>query len=357
MIRRFARQSRTVLFGGLLAFTAAAALADEPSSRLPIPSDKALRESQEVLRDIFKDEILQATTPAKRGELAAKFLEQAVQTKDDPAGRYALLQAARNLAVRSNDLELAMKIVEELCRSFQVDVLVTKVSVIKEISSSTSSSDSNRALCEIALQLLPAILAVDDYETAKIVAEIASDTARKAKDLSLAKQARAQVKEVEEAAVQFATVKASMAALEKDSVDPKANLVVGRFQCFMKGDWKSGLPMLAKGDDAALTTLAEQDLAEPNASAAKVKVGDGWWALAEGQTGAAKKNLQQRAGYWYEQALPELSGLTKTKIEKRLAEVPAASPKETTSADADPGSKIINPSYSPSRAWKGETIA
>lgn len=167
MIRRIARQMRIVVAGALLAFSAIS-LADEPSSRLPIPSDSALKESQEILRDIFKDDIQAATTPTKRSGLAKKFLEQAVETKDDPAGRYALLQAAKNLAVRAGDLELAMKIVEELCRSFQVDVLTTKVAVIKEVSSSTSSSESNHALCEAALQLLPDILAADDYETAKV---------------------------------------------------------------------------------------------------------------------------------------------------------------------------------------------
>ncbi|MBI3877243.1 MAG: hypothetical protein HY300_15015, partial [Verrucomicrobia bacterium] len=38
--------------------------------------------------------------------------------------------------------------------------------------------------------------------------------------------------------------------------DPGANLAVGQFLCFVKGDWESGLPLLAKSDDNVLKTLA-----------------------------------------------------------------------------------------------------
>ena len=51
-------------------------------------------------------------------------------------------------------------------------------------------------------------------------------------------------------------------------------------------------------------------------------MGDGWWGLAEKQDARAKKQIQARAGYWYRQALPQLQGLTKDKVEKRLKEVP-----------------------------------
>ena len=38
--------------------------------------------------------------------------------------------------------------------------------------------------------------------------------------------------------------KESLATLEKEPADPKANLAVGRYLCFFKGNWDQGLPKL-----------------------------------------------------------------------------------------------------------------
>ena len=36
---------------------------------------------------------------------------------------------------------------------------------------------------------------------------------------------------------------------------PPANLTVGKYYCFQKGDWEKGLPMLALGQDETLKAL------------------------------------------------------------------------------------------------------
>jgi formylglycine-generating enzyme required for sulfatase activity len=65
------------------------------------------------------------------------------------------------------------------------------------------------------------------------------------------------------------------------------------------------------------------ELAEkPTTATEKVARADAWWALAEKVTGKSKLALQRRAAKWYEDALPDLSsGLAKTKVELRLAQV------------------------------------
>lgn len=79
--------------------------------------------------------------------------------------------------------------------------------------------------------------------------------------------------------------------------------------------------MLALGSDAKLKDLASKDLAEPSAAADQVEIGDGWWELAENENRISKAELQKRAGYWYQIALPNLTGLTKVRVEKRLGDV------------------------------------
>ena len=106
---------------------------------------------------------------------------------------------------------------------------------------------------------------------------------------------------------------------------PLANLTVGKYYCFQIGDWEKGLPMLALGQDETLKALAAQEIAGVTKADDQVKVGDAWWNLAEKEQGKVQAALRGRANYWYQQALPELSGLAKAKLEKRIKEYEAAS--------------------------------
>jgi hypothetical protein len=116
--------------------------------------------------------------------------------------------------------------------------------------------------------------------------------------------------------------------LGRNPTDPAANLAVGKFHCFIKADWEKGLPMLALGGDLVLKGLAERDLGRPGEAEKQVALGDGWWDCADKQTGLAKAHMRQRAGHWYQQALPSLTGLAKVKVAKRLEgiEAPATGP-------------------------------
>ncbi|MBS0209057.1 MAG: hypothetical protein JSS27_08905 [Planctomycetes bacterium] len=309
----------------------------QAEGRLPTPAESDLKESQATLKDIFKEDIDQATTPAKKLALARKLFVQAVETKDDPSGKYALLMAAKNLAMRSSDLMLSLDIADELGRSFEIDEFVTKVAVIKDATPTITSAEANRELCEAALKLLSKLLDADRYDLAKEVSDLASEAARKSKDMSVAKRVRTQAKEAEDASIRYVAAKASMDALIQNSTDPKASQVVGEFYCYFKANWAKGLPFLALADDSQIKSLAEQDLAEPNSHTARAKIGDGWWSLSETEDGVAKANLQRRATYWYQKAMPELSGLTKAKIEKRLASIasPTALSGETSATSAN----------------------
>jgi hypothetical protein len=113
-------------------------------------------------------------------------------------------------------------------------------------------------------------------------------------------------------------VQLALATLKTDPTDPEANLVVGTYHCFQKDDWKKGLPMLANGSDATLKQLAAAELKKPTVSEEQAKLGDGWWNFAGTTGGRAWKSSQQRAVYWYRNALPHLEGSAKTNIEKKL---------------------------------------
>ena len=74
-----------------------------------------------------------------------------------------------------------------------------------------------------------------------------------------------------------------------------------------------------------LKELATKSLAGAATAAQQVELADAWWTAAEQAKGTQKSELQAGAAYWYNQALGSLTGLQKTRAERRLAEAAAGS--------------------------------
>jgi hypothetical protein len=116
----------------------------------------------------------------------------------------------------------------------------------------------------------------------------------------------------------FAAIKPSLDALKEKPDDPEANLAVGKWYCLSKGDWDKGLPMLAKGSEAPWADLARRDVAAPTEAKAQLELADAWWEMSQKSSSVVKPAIESRAAHWYEEALPKLAGLDKTRVEKRL---------------------------------------
>jgi hypothetical protein len=83
------------------------------------------------------------------------------------------------------------------------------------------------------------------------------------------------------------------------------------------------LPLLAGGADDDLATVAKLELQPIASPAARVKLGDAWWAYAEKQKGDSALAAETRSREHYAVALNGLSGLDKVRIQKRLGEAVA----------------------------------
>jgi len=125
-------------------------------------------------------------------------------------------------------------------------------------------------------------------------------------------------REIDRLKQQFDTIKKALDLLAENRDDAEANLAVGRWRCFVKHDWMSGLPMLVKGSDPLLAKLAEADLADPGGAENQVEMAEQWWNFAKRESNLTRPGIQARARYWWQKALPRLSGLDKTMVENRL---------------------------------------
>jgi hypothetical protein len=346
--QRPARLVGGLAFFGPVLLIVTAPFAQGATKKAAVPDEAAQKEAVALIRDVYKDEQKQATTPEKKSELAKKLIEKAGVTKDDPANQFVLLRIARDLAAQAGDCETALEAVSQLAQGFAVDAVEMKVGVLVEVASVVTTKDEQQPIVEAAQTVIGQAIAQDNYGAADRLGKLALAAARKSRDQGLVKHAQASIKSVKEAAAAFEVVQEAMKTLKERPADPDANLAVGKFLCFIKGDWKQGSPLLLLGSDATLKTLAEKE-GEARDGAAQVKVGDGWWKLAAQEEGVLQTNLRRRALFWYTKALPGLTGLVKDKVEKRVAEVEAGPQTTGAEGQAITGTKQENSPAKPGK--------
>jgi hypothetical protein len=217
--------------------------------------------------------------------------------------------------------------VDALAREYAVSVVPWKTRALGVAGHAAGTPAAGKAVVDVAFNLVDEAVRDDDYAAALALLGVAETTAQRTRATPLARKVSARTREVTEMKSEHARVKLMAAGLEKIKAggpDPGAEaeyaLALGKFLCFMKGDWARGLPLLAKGSDASLKALAADDLAAGNEAGALVQLADRWWDRAGTASGLAKREMQRRASHWYHQALPSLTGLTRTKVERRVAQ-------------------------------------
>lgn len=289
-------------------------------SKYALPDEAAQTKAQRLVRETYREEFAGATAAAAKTKLATKLTQAAVLIQDDPAGRYVLLQSARELAADAGDRETAFAAIDRLA-DYPVDSAMLKADVLTGLARSARATEEHKTLAESAQAILDGALEAGQFQAAGRLARFAQTEASKSRDNETLQQARLRAREVERMLQDLAEAQKAAKALAEQPGNAEANLAVGWCECSIRGNWAKGLPMLKAGSDESLRTAAAKDLAEPTDPAAQVAVGDLWWDLAEKRLGLSKQRLQQRAVFWYRKAFLGVTGLLKNKIEKRIQAV------------------------------------
>jgi hypothetical protein len=303
----------------------AAQPAAEDTRAMP-PAAAALKESVQLARDVYKDDFTKARKPEEKTQWAHKLSELGTQEKD-LAARFALFSLARDTAAEAGDFGTACGAVDGLGTTFRVDVLQLKAEAATTIAKSLRTAEARKGFVAQLQPVIEEALDVERHDVARPLADLALSVSRAGTDAALVRQATAGVVKVRETEAAYAEFGKAQAVLAKNPMDPDANLAAGRFQCFVKGNWPVGLPLLARGSDLSLKSAAESDLAAPQSADGQAKLGDVWWDCAEKLGGPARAAARHRAGTWYRQAVPSMDkGLARAKVEHRLKETDPAPP-------------------------------
>jgi hypothetical protein len=301
----------------LLAVFLAVVVQDRPAE----PDANAQKETLKQIKDLFKDEYAKRS-PADQAALAQKLLQKGVETNDDLPSKFVLLKEAREVATAAGDADTALKAAGETARAFAVDGPALRLAVVTRMATTTRDAETARTLAKSCMAIVTEAVRVDGYDTATSAATKGEGLARVAQDALLAARLGELKKEVASLKDEHGRVKPM---LEKPGTgDGDA---VGRYLCFVKGDWDAGLPHLVAGAKGPLKALVEKDVLNPAEADKQVEVADGWADLAQKEKSAWRKSrIQGRVRYWLEKAQPNATGVVKLKIEKRLGEIEEAEP-------------------------------
>ncbi len=294
---------------------------------IPTPADR-VRVTEEV-RDLFEEEYAEAKARAQIRGLAQMLSQKALETTDNPVARYVLLTEACNRSIAAGDSQLFRSTVQRIGREYAEDWLETAADTLYGEAQKTHDAEAGKAMAKTAMELTRTAIVRGDLELATRLAKAGRDMARSPKimerDLDLIKQAAARMNEVAVLRQRHADFLAAEKVLAERPDDPQANLTVGRYLCLVEGNFDRGLPSLLKSGDPLLAALAEAETARPKIAeelgpAEMAALGHGWWEASAKIEEIHRRSARSRAVHWYQKALPGLSGLTRTKIERRLAE-------------------------------------
>jgi hypothetical protein len=295
--------------------------ANGATAPLPVPPAPALREAGERITDRYRDDFATATTKPQKAALAHKLLAAADQTRDDPTDRYVLLTRAMDMALAGADTPAGCDAVGLLASQYRLDPKLP-LAVFTSLSK-VAASPRDCGLVVLGLARWTAeLVRQDQYDLAKRAADVATAAARRSNDPTLITETQDMSGELAEIEAAYPAAKHALAALAANPSDPAANAVAGRFLCFLKGDWQRGLPLLKATTDPALREPANAELHCPPTAAARAAVADRWWDAAERETGLAQQMIRRHAVAYYRAALPGLTGLAKTKAQKRIGPEP-----------------------------------
>ncbi len=310
-----------VALGLVLGGVGLAAVWAGESAKLPVPAPEQIARGEEVVRQTYQTELAQADTAAEKQKLAFKWINEAAGTSDDPAARFALLKLAQEMGQEIGDPELILRAIEEAGKYFEFDVTSAKRVALQKAAQQPRPASQAKLFAEKCTALMHQAIKQENYAWAFDCGRAAYTAAQQANDLALLKAIVSEGQRLQTLRAEYEKVQAALKLLAQQPDDPESNRLVGRYLCLVQENWAKGLPHLARSNDPDLKSAAEKDQAQPTDVRGQIDLADLWWELAQKQSGPEKEALLRRSAFWYHRALPQATGLDKTKAAARLAEL------------------------------------
>lgn len=257
--------------------------------RLPVPSAEELA-PEKVKLDVDLEKLKGELD--RRREYLAEFYEGAVTKDITPAKRFLAMDTALTLAVVECDLPEAMKILNTMVEYFEIDGAVARSEMLQGYARQLirkQKADETRDLVgdflDAGIDGCELLVSARHFERAARLSDTVSNVCARIGTEDEKKTADEKKGSMNALWGRWMEYTRALETLQTSPEDRLANHIVGRWVCEMEQKLAASLPYFARGMDETLRGLARQELGmaadgEVNFVAA-MKLGDGWWQLAE----------------------------------------------------------------------------
>ena len=318
-------------------------LARGDDARLPVPPQDKIEDSLGLIRDAYEADYEAAKESGEPEQLIAQLRASAGQ-EADPVRKYALLVEAENVAAAHDNYRNAVEILEARDELFQIDGLALKGDLLKRLAGPKVTADLD--LCDQAMDTAREAMRSDRFRVASDAASLAVSiakaidreqkaAARKQRrpdgrnvvapapiGVELVKKATALQSQVTATEKSFEQYEAAAEKAKTSPNDSAVNAVIGSYLCFVRGDWKGGLPALAKSNLSEFSSLAADELklaatSGPMDPQQAFAIAGKWWSVAEskGVSDEQQATIKDHAAGFYAAIVDRLEGA----LEKKLA--------------------------------------
>ncbi|HET6881372.1 MAG TPA: SUMF1/EgtB/PvdO family nonheme iron enzyme [Pirellulales bacterium] len=286
------------------------------SAAAPLPDKAKIDAAGKIVRDTYRKEI-----GSEQG--LAKMLDAADSTNDDPAGQAAMYLLVVKQASDDGHLRLAFDAVDRLSQRFEYDALKAKASIVSASVKHAKAADARASLVNRCFELIDDAISESRFDVADDAAKVAAGIVPRLKDAELRKAFADKRKELDrlkkERDAEARALADAQAAMRANPNDHKAHETIGLHYA-VAGDWQKAFLYLTNAESDDMREAAHLDIVAGGDAKAQGAAADKWWEVADNAAGKAQRAFRGRAVYWYSLALPGLTGILKTRAEKRIEE-------------------------------------
>lgn len=286
----------------------------DAGDRSPVPPEDQRDAARKQLAADYRDLYLEARDAAAKQHLAEVFVQAAAKAAEDLPQQFELFRLAW-MTLAPVNLDAALEIADQIELLFDVQRLPLRAAVVQAAAKAASSNDQKTAVVQAALNVSDdATVANEDLAAAAAILTLAEELVQTIGNPQL----RQQVHERMEILRGEQRLAAEEEELSLETEDVEKRLRVGRLGLSQGRDWERCMTTLAAADDTPLAEAARLDLSLPEAPAVQKELADRWFELAKSEPPGVSQRLQERAAFWYAQALPHLTGLSHATAAARL---------------------------------------
>jgi hypothetical protein len=221
------------------------------------------------------------------------------------------------VAARGGDFTAACRICDTLVTRFELSSATARLGAISAAAENVTELDSQEDFFRNLLACVDQAMHADDFEPAHRMVEIGTAAATTLTASAWDQPLEARRADIEIQRRAFAALAPAIEKLRHDPEDLPSTLLVGKYACFIKGDWKAGLPLLDVSEGGEIHKQSRIEIYEPMNDAdqrwhgladgtLQMSIADGWDRIEKTLPPEYALQLHLHEYDWYLRALARL---------------------------------------------------